>query len=269
MPRNGSGDYTLPGGTIVTTGDTLLTSQHNPPMQDIASALTGSLDRDGNGGMRAPLGMGSHKITALANGTDPTDAATVGQLSASAGIPVGAVMDFAGSAAPAGWLVCGGQSLARTDYAELFAAIGTAFGSLSGSTFSLPDCRGRVSAGRDFDQGGVAGRLTATTMAPDGATLGAVGGTQTVTLTTDQMPSHTHAGSTESAGAHAHTVPYGNANGAALSAKKSLEDDDEGPTSTAGAHVHTITNDNTGGGAAHGNVPPTILFNKIIRASTS
>lgn len=271
MPRSGDGTYSLPSGTTVSTGDTLLVSQHNPAFADVASALTGSLDRDGNGGMRAELGMGSHKITGMADGTDASDAATVGQLSAGAGVPVGCIMDFAGSAAPSGWLVCGGQSLTRSGYAELFAVIGTAFGSLSGTTFSLPDCRGRVSAGRDFDAGGSAGRLTSTTMTPDGATLGATGGAQTVTLTADQLAAHGHAysGTTASSGAHSHTTDTSvgqGQDGINFAATAT-----PGATSEAGAHTHTYsgTTANAGGGSAHNNVQPSILMNKIIRASTS
>lgn len=277
MPRSGDGTYTLPGGTVVTTGDTLLVSQHNPPMQDIAAALTGSLDRDGNGGMRADLGMGSHKITALADGTDPTDAATVGQLSSGAGVPVGAIIDFAGSTAPAGWLVCGGQSLQREDYLELFGVIGTTYGSVNGTAFNLPDCRGRVAAGRDFDASGTAGRLTVTTMTPDGTTLGATGGAQTVTLTEAQLAAHDHALTgltTTSEGSHAHTVPT-TSGVAGVAAKAEFAATTSGAdtiaTSTAGAHTHGVsgTTDNAGGDTAHGNVQPTILMNKIIRASTS
>jgi len=271
VPRSGDGTYSLPSGTVVQTGDDLLVSQHNPAFQDVAAALTGSLDRDGNGGMRADLDFGSHKAINMQDGTAPTDGATVGQLSSGAGIPVGAVMDFAGSSVPAGWLVCGGQSLSRSEYAELFAVIGTAFGSLSGSTFSLPDLRGRVTAGRDFDAGGTAGRLTSTTMTPDGATLGATGGAQTVTLATDQLPAHghTYSGTTASSGSHSHTTDTsaGQGQGGINFAASA----DPGSTSEAGAHTHTYsgTTANAGGGTAHANVQPTILMNKIIRASTS
>lgn len=273
MPRSGDGTYSLPSGTTVSTGDTLLVSQHNPAFADVAAALTGSLDRDGNGGMRADLDMGSHKITGMADGTAATDAATVGQISSGAGVPVGAVMDFAGSTAPAGWLVCGGQSLSRSEYAELFAVIGTAFGSLSGSTFSLPDLRGRVSAGRDFDAGGTAGRLTSATMTPNGTTLGGTGGAQTVTLTIDQMPSHDHDldGGISAAGDHAHTVGIGNNLAVQAGSDGSVKLAGSSSTGVAGTHTHELdgTVANTGGGATHGNVQPTILMNKIIRASTS
>lgn len=68
----------------------------------------------------------------------------------------GTVLDFGGSAAPTGWLLCYGQAISRATYAPLFAAIGTTFGVGDGSTtFNLPDCRGRVHAGKD-DMGGTA-----------------------------------------------------------------------------------------------------------------
>lgn len=271
MPRSGDGTYTLPTGTTVSTGDTLLVSQHNPAFADVATALTGSLDRDGNGGMRADLGMGSHKITGMADGTDASDAATVGQLSSGAGVPVGCIMDFAGSSAPAGWLVCGGQSLQRADYLELFGVIGTTYGSASGLAFNLPDLRGRVSAGRDFDASGTAGRLTSATMTPNGTSLGATGGAQTVTLTTDQLAAHGHAfaATTSSDGVHSHTTDTAAGQGA--SGFDFAAQATPGSTSSAGAHTHTVsgTTSNAGGGSAHANVQPTILMNKIIRASTS
>lgn len=236
-------------------------------MQDLGEAIGNSLDRDGTGGMRAALPMGGNPIQNLAPGTNPTDAATVGQVS-SATFPPGFVGDFAGSTPPSGWLLCGGQSVSRTEYASLFAVIGTTYGSVNGSSFTLPDCRGRVAAGRDFDSSGVAARLSSTTMTPNATTLGAVGGTQTHTLTEAQMPAHTHSvtGTTNTTGAHTHTAQGAEFNftGAGGGSNAGVA---EVTTSSAGDHSHTLTGSaaSTGGGAAHPIVQPTILFNKIIK----
>src|SRR5258707_6849253 len=74
---------------------------------------------------------------------------------------IGAVVGYAGSSAPSGWLFCFGQNVGRTTYATLFAVIGTTYGAGDGSTtFGVPDLRGRVPFGKD-DMGGVAAsRLT-------------------------------------------------------------------------------------------------------------
>lgn len=59
-------------------------------------------------------------------------------------VPTGSILTYAGSSAPAGWLVCDGQAVSRTTYANLFSALGTTFGTGDGSTtFNLPDLRGR------------------------------------------------------------------------------------------------------------------------------
>jgi hypothetical protein len=79
MPRDSQGVYSLPLGTLVKAGDTVLVSQHNPAMKDIELAVTKSLARDGRGGMTGALSMGGNKITGLAPGTALTDAVTVGQ----------------------------------------------------------------------------------------------------------------------------------------------------------------------------------------------
>lgn len=79
LPRDVNGQYNLPAGSIVTAGDTILPSQHNPPLQDIAQAVTSSLDRSGRGGMLAALNFGGFKGTNIAEGSLPTDAANIGQ----------------------------------------------------------------------------------------------------------------------------------------------------------------------------------------------
>lgn len=71
----------------------------------------------------------------------------------------GTVLDFAGTAAPSGWLLCYGQSVLRTDYPNLFSAIGTTHGSVDGTHFTLPDCRGVVVAGVGNMGGSPSGRL--------------------------------------------------------------------------------------------------------------
>ena len=70
-------------------------------------------------------------------------------------MPVGCVIPFAGAAAPTGWLLCQGQAVSRTTYAQLFSVIGTTYGSGDGSTtFNLPDMRGRVAVGSDANSPG-------------------------------------------------------------------------------------------------------------------
>lgn len=270
MPRDSNGNYSLPSGSLVSDGETIAPSQHNPPLQDIGQSLTGSLSRNGNGGMLTHLNMGGFRATNMAPGVQPTDGATVSQLTGISGVPVGAIMDWPSATAPTGWLVCAGQTLSRTDYSDLFAIVGTTFGAPSGSTFQLPDLRGRVAAGLDVDSGGYADRLTT----PNSRTIGASGGAQTVTLTEAQMPAHTHevTGSTNTAGGHVHNVvrrlQTGGANECVL-----IETGTGTMIQAAGAgdHSHTISVDaaDAGGGQSHTNVQPTIILNKIIKVSSS
>lgn len=102
-------------------------------------------------------------------------------------VPPGAVMAFATENPPAGWLHCNGAAVSRTDYADLFAAIGTMYGSGDGSsTFNLPDYRGQFlrswdnSSGNDPDSANRADR-------GDGITGDVVGSKQL-----DAFKSHTH-----------------------------------------------------------------------------
>ena len=94
-------------------------------------------------------------------------------------IPSGVALPWFGNpnSVPVGWLLCNGQVVSRTAYPNLFAAIGVAFGAGDGSTtFAIPDCRGRTVAGMDP----TGSRLTNYSMSPDGNTLGAVGGQQSM-----------------------------------------------------------------------------------------
>ena len=245
----------LPNGTIVNAGDTIQPSQHNPVMEDIANQITGSLSRDGLGGMRADLAMGGFKATNLGAGTNPGDAVRMDQLMA-VGVPVGAVIDFAGTTPPTGWLFAAGQAVSRVTYAAAFAALGTAYGAGDGSTtFNLPDLRGRVVAGRDNMDGTDAGRLNGFT----GTTLGAGVGVQNVTLTIDQMPAHDHP-VTDPGHAHGYTVIAAFGGIAAGGGYGQYAADTNSATTG-------VTVGNRGGGAAHGNVQPTLILNKIVRVS--
>jgi microcystin-dependent protein len=92
----------------------------------------------------------------------------------------GEVVPFAGTTAPAGSLLCYGQTVSRTTYAGLFAVIGTTYGGGDGSTtFSLPDLRGRVVAGKSDMGGSDAGILSG------GGVLNAALGSQANVATTN------------------------------------------------------------------------------------
>lgn len=82
MPRDPNGNTQPLPGTIVSSGDTVLPSQHNPALVDLYAMMTQSLSRDGQGGMRANLDMSTFKAINLANGTNPSDAVNLSQLNA-------------------------------------------------------------------------------------------------------------------------------------------------------------------------------------------
>lgn len=90
--------------------------------------------------------------------------------------PAGIIMPFAGTVAPQGCLFCDGSAVSRTTYATLFAVIGTTYGAGDGeTTFNIPDLTGRVVIG-----------------VSNSHALGTTGGSETVTLTDDQLPEHSH-----------------------------------------------------------------------------
>lgn len=102
-------------------------------------------------------------------------------------VPAGTILAYGGATAPGGWLVANGAVVSRTEYANLFAAIGCNFGCPDASNFNIPDLRGAflrgvdAGAGRDPDAG------SRTALAPGGNTGGAVGSYQN-----DEFKSHIH-----------------------------------------------------------------------------
>jgi microcystin-dependent protein len=93
---------------------------------------------------------------------------------------VGEIRMFAGNFAPNGWMFCEGQTLPISENEVLFQLIGTTYGGDGEETFNLPNLASRV----PIHMG----------TGPDGTTyqLGEMAGTEQETLTTQQIPNHTH-----------------------------------------------------------------------------
>jgi microcystin-dependent protein len=152
--------------------------------------------------------------------------------------PSGAILQFAGSSAPANWLLCDGALISRTTYATLFGVIGTNYGAGDGSTtFKLPDLRGRVPIGA-----GQGSNLT-------NRVIAATGGAETHTLTVSQMPSHSH------------DIPlYDYSDGGQANLTTAGTDDVTDFRSNSQDPV-----DLTGGGQPHNNMQPFLVVNHIIK----
>ena len=93
---------------------------------------------------------------------------------------IGQISMVAFNFAPRGWAFCDGQLLPISQYTALFSLLGTTYGGDGRTTFALPDLRGRVPM-HEGDGPGLSDR-----------SLGAKGGSETVTLLSSQMPSHNH-----------------------------------------------------------------------------
>ena len=181
----------------------------------------------------------------------------------------GEVRALATPTIPSGFLECDGTSYLRTDYAALFAAIGTTWGSLDGTHFSVPDYRGRVLLGAGTGSG-----LTA-------RSLGDTGGEETHVLTTPEIPAHLHGASTSITDpTHSHgagtlsilldqTGGGGASHFCAASSQFSgyathLPGGGDTGASATGVGASTTTT-NTGGGGVHNNMQPWACVKYVIK----
>ena len=159
---------------------------------------------------------------------------------------VGEIRMFGGNFAPNGWMFCEGQSLPISENEVLFQLIGTTYGGDGQETFNLPNLASRLPL--HFGTG------------PDGTTyqIGESAGTESETLTTQQIPIHTHPqqcsdGSGTNASDPANAVP-------------SPSDLGEYSSSAPGVRMGTpnLNSDITGGSQPHENCMPFLCINFII-----
>ncbi len=158
---------------------------------------------------------------------------------------IGEIRLFGGNFAPVGWAFCDGSLLSIGEYDALFNLIGTTYGGDGQSTFALPDLRGRVPVHQGTDAG--------TSYTP-----GQTGGVESVTLTSAQVPAHTHtfSGSSDTAST---TSPAGAVPATMGSVTTFAYGTDLPPAAFAPAMVSTV-----GGNQPHDNLQPYLAVSFII-----
>jgi microcystin-dependent protein len=155
---------------------------------------------------------------------------------------------FAGNFAPTGWALCDGQLLPISQNTALFSLLGTTYGGDGRTTFALPNLQG--SAPISFGQGpGLSDRF-----------LGDVGGSQTVTLITPEIPLHTHTAQAFTTSKADQTSPAGHVWSKAQAGRQPL------PmySATAGAPMDAQALAVSGGSVAHNNMMPYLTLTFII-----
>jgi microcystin-dependent protein len=202
----------------------------NPPQSDSLTQAAGHLRL-----IKSTIKATFPNVTGAISATHTELDAAATAVAAGQYLPAGAILPFAGSSTPTGYLLCYGQAVSRTTYSGLFTAISTTWGSGNGTTtFNVPDFRDRMLIGK-ADMGGtdaaiIDSLLTSTTL---GATYDGEGAIDTITLAEANIPAHTHSfsdsftGTTDAGGAHTHTY--------------------SGTTSTDGTHTHDNGSDANNG----------------------
>jgi microcystin-dependent protein len=158
---------------------------------------------------------------------------------------VGQIKMFAGNFAPRGYAFCDGQLLSVSQNDALFSLLGTIYGGDGRTTFGLPGLRGRI----PVHQGSGPGLIP--------RSLGSKGGTETVAVTTQQLPEHSHTFQASTA-----TGDQSNPSGACLAGSANTRLYRDVGTSANLAPATAITK--TGGSGAHANLAPFQCINYII-----
>lgn len=157
---------------------------------------------------------------------------------------IGEIRMFAGNFAPAGWAFCDGALIPISENDALFNLIGTTYGGDGQETFALPNLCGRV----PIHQGTVQGQTFV---------LGAMAGTETETLSIQQIPAHSH--SVRVSGSPGYAASPANA---VLARDRDLLAYNNGNPSGAALRVESVGAN--GGSQPHDNLPPFLCINFII-----
>ena len=159
---------------------------------------------------------------------------------------IGEIRMFAGNFAPRGWALCDGQVLIVSQNTALFSLLGTIYGGDGRSTFGVPDMRGRIPIHAGSGPG------------LSSRTLGVELGTESATLTVDQMPSHTHT-------LQANTQPGAQRGPAGATPAQSTQGVYlERPAPAPVVELRTQSVGAVGGSQSHDNVMPFLCVNFII-----
>jgi microcystin-dependent protein len=160
---------------------------------------------------------------------------------------VGEIRMFAGNFPPNGWMFCEGQLLPISEYETLFNLIGTTYGGDGQSTFALPDLQGRLPLHM--------GTALGTTF-----TIGENGGVESVTLTTQQIPIHTHGLLCAASGG----VPNSNPKDGFWAATDQNQYSTQAGNSPMGTAQNNLLSDIAGGSQPHENLMPFLCVDFII-----
>mgnify|MGYP000350743285 CR=1 FL=1 len=242
------------------------------------------------------------RISSVLSGTvsSPSSVVSVAATSDYGSLAAGTSIEGYWTSAPEGFLIENGASISRTQYPDLFAAIGYSYGG-SGDNFNLPDSRGRASVNLNLSD-------------PEFDVIGERTGSKTETITSTQMPSHTHVqnahnhtqdahthtvndpGHNHTQNAHSHTYcasvncdfigMQGGGQGGWSQQQASINNIFQliftsttatNNASLTGVSINSVaavnqttaaTNQNTGGGGSHNNIQPSIVKNYAIKYST-
>jgi microcystin-dependent protein len=155
--------------------------------------------------------------------------------------------------APRGWATCDGQIIPITQNTALFALLGTTFGGNGQTTFGLPDLRGRV--GNSFG-----------TFQGEPFSLGEMAGTETVTLTINEMPMHNHAFN----GSTSNGASFSPADGSILAEIHTVQSPPAGNYYASDAVPQPLASQSIGpigGNQPHDNMQPYLVVNWCIATS--
>ena len=185
-------------------------------------------------------------------------------------VPAGTVLPFAGDTAPSGWAICNGDPVSRTEYVELFTAIGELWGVGDGSTtFNLPDMRGQFLRGKNN------GRADGNEDSEGERDIGSLQLDKTrrprdTDLTSNSQGSHRHSLYSSNfnadhivggvGGSNSHAVAAINTNIGGQGYYLDMGADGADVTNTTGNHAHTIT-----GGGDPETQPKNVAINYIIK----
>ncbi len=275
---------TVLGNDITNTGNVMALSVNQQGTADIAvfkdNGITALIVKDGgNVGVNKTNPDYPLDVNGTANATSIYQAGFLL-------VPTGAMMPYAASTAPGGWLICDGSAVSRTTYSALFDLIGSTYGNGDGvNTFNLPNLKGRTIFGFNSSDSNF-------------NTLGETGGSGITSLSTNELPSHTHTGTTSTTGSHNH--PSSSTNSTGNHTHGFIMNKDDGNSShnngqhpagdaaidsnaytiqtelagehshtlsisSDGSHTHTFTTNSSGSGDSFSILNPYIALNYIIK----